>query len=226
MGQYYKKSKIGTCECMYYLRLEQAQQLAKQGESDDDGIRFEEYLNDGQTKFRFPFPDEDLAFSMKDTPRPDLANYNRGFKIPAGVVKDIEHSTICLSNEHKGGGHNVNIMLPCPHDKKFKDITLAGANLSCGGAGEQYLNIVMEAMRPDGENGELIKRTIFECARCGAMFRMDLEDTKKLKEYLKERYNEPKEGNHYHHDKETAKIMYEQAKSEWDEIMEIIKRIK
>lgn len=40
MGQYYKGTKIGTCENMYYLRLEKARKLAEMGACDDDNIPF------------------------------------------------------------------------------------------------------------------------------------------------------------------------------------------
>jgi len=34
MGQYLNGEKIGTCECMYYLTLKEAQELAAQDEDE------------------------------------------------------------------------------------------------------------------------------------------------------------------------------------------------
>lgn len=165
MGQYYKGRKIGTCERMYYMRLEEAEKLARLGAADDDGIKFKEYLTDNITAFRFPFPDEDAGL-------PDMIKHDKGFNLPAGGA-EVHHETICVSNDlqHSSGG-NVNIFLPCPYSDEFK---AAGIKTSTGGAGEQLLTVLYEGMR-DGK-----KKTIFACARCGAQQRFSDEDVAKIK---------------------------------------------
>jgi hypothetical protein len=176
MGQYLKGRKIGTCECMYYMRLSEAQELAEQGRKDDDGISFASYIDDNQTKFRFPFPDEDNGI-------PNNCQYNKSFKIPAGDI-EVGHQDICVSNSIDGGD-NVNIFIPCLYSKEFKQM---GIKTSYGGIGEQFLDVTMEAIRTD-ENGKKVKKTIFECSRCHQMQRFSDEDVKKIKaratEYFK-----------------------------------------
>jgi len=181
MGQYYKGKKIGTCECMYYMRLEEAQKLAEQGAMDDDKISFKEYLADNQTKWRFPFPDEDNGI-------PKGCQYNKSFMVPSGDI-EVEHSEIWFHNERKGGGGGFNISIPCPHSEEFKKLCGAkvGVSTSVGGSGEQMLNVIMEGIR-DGENGDRVKKTIFECSRCESMQRFSDDDIEKLKERAKEYY--------------------------------------
>lgn len=178
MGQYYKGSKIGTCESMYYLRLKEAQGLAEIGAADDDGIKFSEYLTDNVTKFRFPFPNEDSMTRSERFNEP----YDKSFMLPAGNIQ-VDHGTVCYSNSHKGGGHNVNIIMPCPHDPKFKGLLEAGVKLSMGGAGPLFLGVLFEGIR-DGK-----VKTIFECARCGSMMRFSDDEVAEIKrdatEYFK-----------------------------------------
>jgi len=182
MGQYYKDRKIGTCECMYYMRLEEAQELAKQGARDDDGISFEEYLKDEETRWRFPFPDEDEGIE-------EDCKYNKGFDLPVGDV-EVNHSNLCFSHQNESGGHNVNVFIPCLHSKDFKDLE-AWANgkisLSTGGAGEQFLTVLFNAIR-DGK-----EKTIFSCARCGQQQRFGDDDVEKIKERALEYYKDYKQ---------------------------------
>jgi len=204
MGQYYKKNKIGTCESMYYMRLSTAQELAELGEKDDDGIKFSDYLSDNETKWRFPFPDEDKGI-------PSACKYNKSFMIPAGNV-EVNHTAICLSNSIEGT-YNVNIFLPCPYSQEFKDKEI---KTSYGGAGEQMLNVIMEGIRTQ-EDGTRRVMTIFECARCQQMQRFPADDIVKIKARATEYYsvykpleNNPNSGN---------RSLYEYA-------MKIIERIK
>lgn len=176
MGQYYKNSKIGTCESMYYMRLDEAKKLAIMGAADDDGIKFQSMLEDNETRFRFPFPDEDGCDHIILVGK----NFDKGFDIPAGIIK-VDHTEICVGSEHRGGGHNVNIFLPCIHSEEFKK---TGLRLSSGGAGEQYLTVLFQAMREGKE------KTIFACPRCGAQQRFDDKDIETLKSYAME-YFEP-----------------------------------
>jgi hypothetical protein len=164
MGQYLGDRKIGTCESMYYMRLEEAEQLAKEGKRDNDGISFEDYIKDNTTRFRFPFPDEDAGI-------PDDCKYNKSFMIPCSPdLEEVGHTTICLSSQTNGSGQNVNIIIPCPHDPKFKELGIKTSPI-----GQQYLNVTMEAIR-DGK-----RKTIFECARCGQAQRFDDADIVKIK---------------------------------------------
>lgn len=208
MGQYYKGSKIGTCESMYYMRLKTAQELAEQGDRDDDGIKFSDYLADNQTKWRFPFPDEDNGI-------PSNCKYNRAFTIPIGEV-EVSHDTICIHNEFEHGGHGVNVFIPCIYSQEFKN---SGLKLSMGGAGEQHLDIVMEGIRDCTIDGKIVRKvkTIFKCSRCGEMQRFDDADVEKIKARAREHF-EP-------YNMEGKNAGYNGNQEKYDEAMKIIERI-
>ena len=203
MGQYYKGSKIGTCESMYYLRLDQAQELAKQGAKDDDGISFQTYLTDNATMFRFPFPNED----KKADKLVEISNYAPSFKLPCDEMLDVDHREKCVRVDGEGV-NGANVFIPCPYSKEWQDNPL---KTSTGGFGETYLLVKMEAMR-DGK-----KSTIFECPYCGAMFRMDKKSIKELKERATEHFK--------HLDMTGKNPEYQGDQERYDEAMEIIKRI-
>jgi len=181
MGQYYKKTKIGTCENMYYMRLETAQILAEAGARDDDGVLFSDYINDNTTRFRFPWPDEDGR--SKTNQLHNVDDFERGFSMPVPAHIQINHSTICVSNTPKNvPGHNVNLILPCPHSEDWRELEAAGARMSHGGAGQQYINVQYDAIR-DG------KRVIlFSCARCGQLQRASAEDWATIVEHAREHF--------------------------------------
>lgn len=178
---------------MYYMRLSQAQKLADVGARDDDGIKFSDYLTDGETRFRFPFPDEDgreqagLFYS-------NVTDFDRGFTIPVPATISINHDTICVSNQPRNqSGHNVNIFIPCPHSEAFK---ATGLQTSTGGAGQQHITIRYKAMRKpidratqkELENVPLEETTIFECAQCGQLQRVSREELEEIKTYAREHF--------------------------------------
>ena len=180
MGQYYKKNKIGTCECMYYLTLAEAQVLASKGARDDDDIAFKEYLEDNTTRFRFPFPDEDNTAGSVDLFMAHNGKREpfKTFLLPCPI--EINHDDICISNSHPGGGYNVNIFLPCLHSKEFNALNI---RTSQGGAGEQFIGVEFQAIR----EGKI--KTIFKCARCRQSQRFDDSDNEKIKERAKEYFS-------------------------------------
>ncbi len=205
MGQYYKGSKIGTCETMYYMRLEEAKDLALQGAKDDDGIGFDDYVLDNTTRFRFPFPNEDgwthIALVGKDDFAPT-------FELPAQRLK-INHQDICVSNSFKKGGSNVNILLPCPHSEEFKK---SGIKMSNGGAGMQYVSVKYQAIRDEKE------KTIFECPRCHQEQRFDDDTVEEIKKQSLEHFE--------CYNMKGKNPSYGGNQGLYDYAMEIIKRIK
>ena len=86
MAKYLKDRKIGTCENMYYLRLDEAKEYAKLGISDDDNQIFKEYLEDNQTRFRFAWPEEDRTSFEIDG---DKRKYDKSFSLPCPIDIDI-----------------------------------------------------------------------------------------------------------------------------------------
>ena len=169
MGQYYKGTKIGTCESMYYMRLSEAKKLARQGQADDDGIKFTEYLEDNVTRFRFPFPDEDQAEVTNTIYQLD---HVRSVSLPAEAIsRSIDHDTITVANQDSDR-KNVNIFIPCPNSLDF--------NLKSSLVPEVKLSILFQAIR-DGK-----EKTIFACNRCGQQQRFSDEDIQTLKKYAME----------------------------------------
>jgi len=207
MGQYYKGQKIGTCESMYYLRLEDAKKLALMGACDDDKISFKSMLTDNATMFRFPFPNEDAK--AKAGLLLNIDNHSPSFSIPAGVLDDVGHSTICVSNNQEDGTHNINIFLPCPYSKEFRE---QGIKTSMDGAGEQFLLVKMQAMRGNEE------KTIFSCARCSQLQRFSNDDIVKLKERAREYFKV--------YDCTDKNETYKGDKVKYDYAMQIIDRIR
>lgn len=171
MGQYLNGGKIGTCENMYYMRIDEAEKLANMGARDDDGISFAEYLIDGVTRFRFRFPDEDLldhdVLVGKD--------FKKGFMVPAGGIEAGQlHGRLTHST---GGAGNVNIFIPCPYSNEFKQSGLAHSPI-----GEQRFVVLFEAYR------EKKLRTIFACQLCDEMFWLPEEAVAQLKARAREYY--------------------------------------
>lgn len=196
MGQYYKGRKIGTCETMYYMGIEEARYLADFGEKDDDGITFKEYLEDGITRWRFPWPKE----------QHDKQTDIRMFSIPAGDI-EIDHDDLCFHNTHITAGYGINIFVPCPHSKEFKD---KGLRTSQGGLGEQWIIIKYEGMRPVSPGSkELTLKTIFSCARCDNEFRLHDYDVLKVKQRAIEHFE-----------------LYKNQQNVYNYAMEVINRIK
>lgn len=210
MGQYYKGEKIGTCDTMYYMRLGRAKQLAELGARDDDKIAFSDYLKDNVTKWRFAFPDEDTH----DTVQQNRWAHDKTFMLPAGGV-EVSHDTITIHNEHKKGGHGINIFVPCPHSKEFN------IKMSSGGAGEQFVGVLFQAMRDHiGGDGKIVRKekTIFQCARCGAMQRFSDEDIEKIKARTKEYFEV--------YNMKDKNPTYKGDQARYDYAMEVINRIK
>ena len=181
MGQYYKGDKIGTCELMYYITLKEAEQLAKKGQKDDDGIYFADYLKDNTTKWRFPFPCEDnkngsFDFNNRQPFKPDFLLF------ADSLVVDVEHTEKCFSCS-VDGVYNVNIFVPCPFSKDFDIKTSMGFNKR-----EVILLPKFEAYR----QGE--RKTIFACGYCGELQRFD-KGVEHIKAYSSEHYKVYETGN-------------------------------
>jgi hypothetical protein len=186
MGQYLKGDKIGTCECMYYLNLKEAQEFAAKDLHDDDGCSFREYLKDNTTRFRFAWPDEDnTIFEVDGNKREPF----KTFALPCGDV-EVNHDQKVVHMALPQGGNGFNVWLPCPYSKEFNFKT------SIGGVGMKFINIEFQAMR-DGQ-----EKTIFKCPHCGQSQRFSDDDVNKIRKESIEYYsvykapeNRPESGN-------------------------------
>jgi hypothetical protein len=184
MGEYLKVNgreiKLGTCESLYYVRLEDLQKI--RATSIDEQVpgndSIDGYLNPSNGyRYRFPFPEEDgirageyesydkgktVVINSQDAPK--LYGYLRG--------KEWEHNTICHSVGVEGGGYNVNIIMPCPLSHDFPR-NEPSVKLSCGGA-----SYVVEIIQQKQWEGKIW--TVIRCGYCKAAIRLELEGALEL----------------------------------------------
>ncbi len=187
MGQYYKGNKIGTCETMYYMRLDEAVKLALLNARDDDNQSFASLLTDNVTMFRFPFPDEDIL--AKQNNLASRKEFNPSFKLFLPPNFEVIHGNITTSH----GQPNVNYFIPCPYDK---ECTIKHSPLP-----QQTISIMYQAMRyplaesVDGtiyenRNTNMVKATLYECSTCGQLQRTSQEEMAEVVEYNKTYFTE------------------------------------
>lgn len=79
MGEYVKIKgetvKIGTCEDLYYCTIAQFKKSLPDMTQEDGNAMPKDYLTDGVSRFRFPFPDED------DSEMGSFENFSRGWHV-------------------------------------------------------------------------------------------------------------------------------------------------
>jgi hypothetical protein len=162
MGEYAsyrgQRTKIGTCESMYYLRAEQVG-LVGALPGNVDPIMDREHI-----RFRFPFPAEDgTAPGAFEHPLPELVvNY------PAELYSE-GHGTVSVDNG-KSHGQRLSAALPCP--------------TAAPEIWHQYVRayparvkIAYQGYR--GDDGNLA--VIVECAYCDGMWNLpEREDAERL----------------------------------------------
>ncbi|GAG18691.1 unnamed protein product [marine sediment metagenome] len=160
MGEYAiyngERTKIGTCEDMYYLRWDQRHIVEAVSNS----------VNPKSTpglRFRFPFPDEDNIEPGA------FKEFNRGLSL-YGIEPpaDIDHRTIQFASTTSRG---MLVCLPCP---KGKDDAAMPYRIGFNGfAGP----VQIRQLKP--EHG--VVKLVCACGCCGALWRYDtLEDAKEL----------------------------------------------
>lgn len=124
MGEYIKYNgqevKLGTCESLYYTRLDQLERAVAVDILEKIGGNLEpaEYLDPKNGfRYRFPFPDED------NIDIGEFKDYEKGLIIQLQPedrdLADFDHEAIFHSCHPKGGGYNVNVSTPCPQSKDF-----------------------------------------------------------------------------------------------------------
>lgn len=184
MGEYARirgtrtEVKIGTCENLYYLRADQADQVAAvSGSVDPVKDRFE-------LRFRFPFPDEDHIAPG------GFGDYLRGVKVwgwstPADWADG--HSTVQLRGSN---GYLLNV--PCPEAAPKVE---RGHRIGTTNAGEPLV-VMLGQRRADALNGyggsaELVQQKhvqgeglagVVRCKGCGALWRLPYGEAVKIAE--------------------------------------------
>lgn len=153
MGEYIKTSsggnvKLGTCEHLMYVRLDELEQEARENQS------AREYLDQScNWIYRFPWPQEDgQSIDQADEREP----FDYGQFIFACDDVEVEHQEIAthISANHSYG---LNVMIPCPAGKDFDLKRNHGATF-------HPFKIIGERVRP----GQLY--TVFACGYCDQWF--------------------------------------------------------
>jgi len=171
MGEYAKfnggEIKIGTCECMYYLRYDD------RGRVDPVSGNVNPQTTSGLF-FRLPFPDEDDQLPGSYSP------YSRGYRLgrkekePSGEywrdwqpvgMEDSDAGVVQLKHEASGLLLNV----PCHHGAKLPDV---GNGMKAFWNGKCHaLELRHVKSMPDGS-----LRPVYACRFCDSIWSADWED--------------------------------------------------
>lgn len=195
MGEYIKLDgqhyKLGTCEDLYYVRLEQLQRWIAEGRTASlpGNLEPREYL-DGSFRFRFPFPWEDpiTNFNIPHGADPvSSQNFDYGFGVSldaefGGV--EFDHSPIYSHIKAHGGGYGLNVKLPCPQSKEWLSCSVRTEYKSEWEGRSSYIQIVQQ--RPCEGN----IWTVVRCGHCGAKVRLSPSEGTLLAVYLRGRYSD------------------------------------
>ena len=185
MGEYItidkQEVKIGTCENMYYARLDQLEEVQALGLAD-----VAEYLNpEYGYRYRFPFPEEDgLEIGEYDNYSKGLAvNLSYGSECHAPKLteflrgSDWEHRHVTQS-QSVGHCYNFNVFIPCVLSADFAKANLKTSN----GTPSDVIEIVQQK-QVDGEIWVVVR-----CGYCGAAVRLDWEGASELCGVLRNYY--------------------------------------
>jgi hypothetical protein len=191
MGEYVKyrgrEIKIGTCESMYYVRWQQMAEIVALGlcEKMPGNADPAAYVRLGSgLRFRFPFPDEDQIEPG------DFTDHDKSvvIGIPAGCpvcAPDDCHETVCQSINCRGGGYNVNAIIPCPATAAFATVKHSPIG------GTIPLEIVQQKPMEDGAVW-----TVVRCGWCSGMYRLGREEAAWLSNYIREQYSDEQDAAH------------------------------
>lgn len=193
MGEYatYKGEsvKIGTCEDLYYLRVDQAHLVTPQANSLDP---MDKSIHEA-LRFRFPFPDEDHL-------EPGcFEDHNRGFRIPSSWVLPPEYDDHGSVQFTASAGYVMSI--PCPewfqqpgmsvnllsgedaaaavghlrayHGSNTDDLAAKLERLGSVRVGRNGFNGGPRIVQQGFRDGQL--RTIVQCGACGSKWNLSPE---------------------------------------------------
>jgi hypothetical protein len=162
MGEYAQRNsdgdsiKIGTCEDMYYLRADQADQITStRGSLDPQNEQTAQRI-----RFRFPFPEEDNILPG------DFTDHDKGLTAYGiEVPEEVEHRKIQFT------APGILVSLPCPESKEAKE---SGLPFHYNGH-KGKVQIIQQRL----VDGALV--TICKCGSCGAAYRLPtLEDAQPI----------------------------------------------
>lgn len=157
MGEYAtfrgNRIKIGTCEDMYYLRADQAEQVQRESGSVDP------ILDRAGIRYRFPWPDEDNSNPG------EFADFDRAVAIHGvAAPAEVDHYSV-----HFTTGKGLQVSLPCPFSIGGKTVPyIIHKN---GWPGD--IGIIRQRVW-DGRLALVCK-----CMACGSLYRLPTEDDAK-----------------------------------------------
>ena len=194
MGEYInyqgREIKLGTCEDLYYTRLDQLKEARFSMSKMEGNLDVLEYLNPKNGfRYRFPFPDED------EIPIGAFTDFEKGLVIQLQPedfsLAEFDHHDKWHSNSPKGGGYNVNVSMPCPQSKEFSECKHSPIDWR-----------IVEIRQQKQIDGEIW--TVIACPYCGALSRLPYEDAQKLIHSIEAGYVNIKTN-------ETSKVYYQEV---------------
>ena len=190
MGEYIlldgQAVKLGTLESLYYVRFTDLVEWIDAGRAAPmaGNLPPAEYLRGQPFRFRFPFPDEDLA---TDAQRLDAygSNYDRGVVViaPAGILDGVEHLDINHWVTAGDSRYGIAMFSPCPAgpdaDRGYMGVLKLGHKMV-----PDVTIITVKQQRP--VDGRLW--VVVGCAWCGALLRLDVEHAAQLAAHISAHY--------------------------------------
>lgn len=186
MGEYInldgKPYKLGTCEDLYYVRMDQLRQWIDAGRTEQlsGNLPPREYLKpEHGFRFRFPFPGEEAPERV-----PGSDDYDHGLRvcIPKDCDFDlVEHDHVTAHfSAGKYGGYQVNAMLPCPQSKEWLTATF---KKSVSGGWEGRTSVI-EIVQQKYVEAEIW--TVIRCPHCGQKVRLDSTEGLRLARIIRD----------------------------------------
>ena len=184
MGEYItinkQQTKLGTCEDLYYTRLEQLLKDIRH----IHGVN--EYLNpDNGFRYRFPFPEEDgiEIGCYRDFDKSIIIS----LKPEDYDLLDFEHSQIWNSCHPAYGGYNVNISMPCPQSKDKDWLFIQKPDNELKRINYSPITWRIVGIKQQKQVNDEIW-TVISCPYCGVSVRLEYEAAHKLAHSIKAGY--------------------------------------
>lgn len=193
MGEYVRLAstgeqlKLGTCERFYWVRRDEVELMARQPEvllppgSHEHGPRsLKALLSTPHIVYRFSWPDEDLQLLSE-------AGERNPFRREELSVADVEmeHRDMTVCVQAKGGGHGVNVRVPCPYSLARRKPFTGFVETERPGPREAVLigPALGQLAHIEGERFEAgWGMTLFSCIYCEAQFFCSEDEIERIRE--------------------------------------------
>lgn len=188
MGEYVTHNgqsvKIGTCESLYYVTLEQFKKELPRMRQESGNLPPAEYLNPSHRfRFRFPFPDE------KDTEIGNYQNHDRGYllRFPKKLGVEIHHSNMFFRTDSiKKNPPPIGINIHCPVSENFpKKLNVYDWSRSREHTAVEVLRQGIVTDHDQIQSGRKTEiQTIVRCPYCGELSRLSFEEVSNINAYF------------------------------------------